>query len=832
MKLSKKILSFLFITFLSFIPYSQTVVNFSYTGAPSIWVVPPCVTSLDIVIAGAEGGGVGGSNGGDGAIITATIPVLPGDIIEIIVGGQGGCPTPGYNGGGTGFNSSDGNPNYGSCGGGGSTNILVNGVLTAVASGGGGCGGGSDVFNGGGNGGCLIGTAGVSTYGAGGGPGTQVAGGAGGAPWAGTPPGGQPGTSGQGGMGGQWQTASGGGGGGGYFGGGGGGNDGCCTGANGGGGGGGGSSLNPGGVCTPGANTGNGYSSITYTPTAPIGGIASAIPTTICDGETTDITLVGYFGTIQWESAPTSAGPFVTVVGEVLDTWTTGSLSSDVCYRAEVSSCGTIAYSDTICITVNPIPVIDAGVDQTVCDGSNVTLTAINPDGATLVWTGGVTDGISFIPPTGTTTTYTVTADLLGCISTDVVDVTSNPYPIIGAGVDVTICDGDLVTLIANNPDGAVISWDGGVIDGTPFLVSSSTYTVTADLLGCISTDNMYVTVNPIPVIGAGPDQTLCQGVITTLNGSGGTSYVWDGGVIDGNPFTPPVGVTTTYTVIGTDANGCQNTDMVDIEVITNPSVVFLADTLIGCDPFTVQFTNLTTPFPGSSCDWNFGNGNTGTGCGVVTNTYNQEGTYDVTLTVTLPGGCQGTVTYTDYIEVISTPIASFGFSGNATIDDPMILFDNTSFNSTTSSWNFGDGSPVSNIEDPSHLFPDVPNVNYIVTLTVENDLGCQDETSKLIIVNDVITFYVPNSFTPDGDELNDVFQPVFYSGYDPYDFHMTIFNRWGEIVFESYDASKSWDGTYGSKTTESGVYVWQIEFKETMSDRKHKHHGHVTVLK
>ena len=76
-------------------------------------------------------------------------------------------------------------------------------------------------------------------------------------------------------------------------------------------------------------------------------------------------------------------------------------------------------------------------------------------------------------------------------------------------------------------------------------------------------------------------------------------------------------------------------------------------------------------------------------------------------------------------------------------------------------------------------------------------------------------------------------FQPVFYSGFDKYDFHLMIFNRWGEVVFESYNAEKGWNGHYGDGgLVQDGVYVWQIEFKEAMSDRRHTHRGHVTVLK
>jgi gliding motility-associated-like protein len=120
-----------------------------------------------------------------------------------------------------------------------------------------------------------------------------------------------------------------------------------------------------------------------------------------------------------------------------------------------------------------------------------------------------------------------------------------------------------------------------------------------------------------------------------------------------------------------------------------------------------------------------------------------------------------------------------------------------------------------------------------MVTLIAFNQLGCPDTTRELIIVEDVLIFYVPNVFTPDGDEFNEEFFPVFTAGYDVYDYHLTIFNRWGEVIFESYDALYGWNGHYGDGgLVEDGTYVWQIKFGETGTDKKQTVRGHVTVLK
>ena len=177
-------------------------------------------------------------------------------------------------------------------------------------------------------------------------------------------------------------------------------------------------------------------------------------------------------------------------------------------------------------------------------------------------------------------------------------------------------------------------------------------------------------------------------------------------------------------------------------------------------------------------------------------------------------------------------PEASFAFSPQLlNVDETLLEFNNNSLFATSYTWDYGDGSPQDNFIDPTHTYPQVP-ANYIITLWAYNGV-CYDSIQQMIIVEDVIIFYVPNVFTPDHDEFNEGFFPVFTSGYDPFDYHLTIFNRWGEIVFESFDASKGWDGTYSDQgLVQDGVYVWQIEFKETMSDKRHTHRGHVTVLK
>jgi gliding motility-associated-like protein len=604
---------------------SQTA-TFNYTGSMQTWVVPPCVTSINITVAGAKGGG---ANGGLGATLTGTLDVTPGQTLNIFVGGVGlnGNNSGGWNGGGTGFASTDGNVNYNSWGGGGATDIRIGGTSLAerviVAGGGGGRSGGSSPVCGGGAS-CNDGLSGCSTYGSGALGGTQFAGGAGGTPWAGTPPGGSPGSLAQGGQGGLWQTASGGGGGGGYYGGGGGGNDGCCTGANGGGGGGGGSSLFPAGMSCNGAlNAGPGYVTIVYTP----GFVANATNTgPYCPGAMIQLNSLPAnlpAGTTYTWSGPN--GFQSTLPNPTIPNSTTANSGS---YSVQINSPGCSANASTN-VLVNPTPSVNAGQDQSVCQNIPVTL---NASGATSYsWSPAVTNGVSFIPPAGTTT-YTVTGTLNGCTASDQVNVTVSNSPSVNAGNDTTICAGQSIALNATSQAGASLVWSNGAANGVPFIPgSTATYTVTATSgANCNTTDNIVVTISPLPAVWAGLDQTVCAGTNVTLSGLGANAYSWNNGVSNGVSFNPPLGQTT-YTVVGFSAQNCSAVDSVVITVNPSPiPVISGAQTYCQNNPPV-----LSTTLPFSTYSWS-------TGVSTPTSSATQANN-PVTVTVTNQFNCSAT---------------------------------------------------------------------------------------------------------------------------------------------------------------------------------------------
>ncbi len=391
------------------------------------------------------------------------------------------------------------------------------------------------------------------------------------------------------------------------------------------------------------------------------------------------------------------------------------------------------------------------------------------------------------------------------------------------------LCDGELLTLEATSMSGGIVTWDAEVTDGVAFAppVGITTYTATSDNLGdCpFSVD---ITVYDLPeVTASADDEEICLGDFVTLSGAGATSYTWDGDVTNGIAFMPMT--TTTYNVTGTDAAGCENTDAVTITVNPLPNVAFTANVLDGCAPLAVNFTNLV---PGSTYDWSFGDGSTST-VENPSHIYMNVGLYDVTLELTSEAGCSALLTYADYINVKAVPIANFSFNpSELDMMNTTAVFDNSSLNATEYAWTFGDGSGAT-ATDPTHSYPANGNVSYDITLIASNDAGCEDSIVKPILVKDVLLYFVPNTFTPDGDIFNQGFTPVFVSGLDVYDFHLMIFNRWGELVFESYNVAYGWQGAYGSDgLVQEGVYIWKMEFGETMSDKLHTVDGHVTLIK
>ena len=479
---------------------------------------------------------------------------------------------------------------------------------------------------------------------------------------------------------------------------------------------------------------------------------------------------------------------------------------------------------------------------------ANVNIITDEADNCTLsplvVWEGDVSDGNNC--PETITRTYSITDDCgnVTLVTQTIVvnDVTlptaSNPFPISVPGAnDVPAPDPTVVIDEADNCTvEPVVAWVSDVSDGNVCNLETitRTYSVTDDCGNQIFVTQEITILATYPPIDAGADALICEGETITLTAGNpwNVPISWNPSnpPVDGVPFSPTQ--TDTYTVTA-DNLGCISTDDVTITVEPLPVVNFMGDTLSGCAPLTVVFTNNTVSSSAlTDCIWEI-NGETLNGCNTVSYTFTEGGTYDVSLTSTTVNGCSSSMTYTDYIYVEDLPIASFTASPTqvSTIDTE-VEFTNTSEGATNYSWDFGYETVNSTEEHPTHTFPDAETAGYTVELVAYTPLGCSDTAWLVITVQEELIYYVPNTFTPDGDSYNEFFRPIFTSGFDPFDFSLFIYNRWGEIIWESHDASVGWDGTYGGKIVPDGTYTWKIEFKTSATDERVLKTGHVNVLK
>lgn len=264
-------------------------------------------------------------------------------------------------------------------------------------------------------------------------------------------------------------------------------------------------------------------------------------------------------------------------------TWGTGETTASIPAAPTATTTYTVSatvpgcpstLADTLDVVVS-LPTVTAHAPAVVCAEDEVVLYGTGTESFT--WNNGVTDSVAF--DATVTTTYVLTGtDSIGCVDTDTVTMTVNQLPNVNAGADFDVCEGNDVTLTAQGAD--TYTWNNGVTDNVPFEpASTSTYIVTGtDNNGCIKNDTITVTVNLNPVVSAGPDLDLCQGIPHTFSGSGALTYTWDNGVTDGSPAIP---MNTTYTVTGTDLNGCSSSDQMTVTIHNVMSSIFSSGNIL-----------------------------------------------------------------------------------------------------------------------------------------------------------------------------------------------------------------------------------------------------------
>src|SRR3989338_2010058 len=523
------------------------------------------------------------------------------------------------------------------------------------------------------------------------------------------------------------------------------------------------------------------------------------------------------------------------VIGNTAGPVSVCPLTHSTYYFSATDAAGS-TFFDSLILQVNAYPIVNAGADTVICATEMVQLTATTNLGADQ-WL-ALGSGNSFQVSPLVSTTYIYQSDNDGCVSSDSVVVNvSQPAQITAQSTDIScFCAADgTMSVTASGASPFSYNWyatsgaDAPAISGLP---AGWEWVEITDANGCVSTDSAFITQPAVLQISLSGDVVLCSGETTSLTAtaSGGTpgyTFDWNNGLVSGQNYTLIPNAATTVTGSVTDANGCTTSSTINIEVNPLPEANFTGGIQL-CAGVDTIISNTSTG--ATTYQW-FVNGQpSGNAPDLSFNEVN-SGCYAVELIAGNQFGCADTTFQSCAVEIQPTPQSLVYPANNLlTVDNPTVLITDNSTDAGNCAW-YLNGQLLSQPcgVDFTQPFPGLGTYEFVHYAF--NNFGCLDSSSFVIEVREGLTYYVPNAFTPDGDEFNNVFQPVFTSGFDPSDFQLQIFNRWGELVFESHDHQVGWDGTYHGKLAIDGTYTWTINLKDLYSDKRYELVGMVTLI-
>jgi len=284
-------------------------------------------------------------------------------------------------------------------------------------------------------------------------------------------------------------------------------------------------------------------------------------------------------------------------------------------------------------------------------------------------------------------------------------------------------------------------------------------------------------------------------------------------------------------TLTARDTNECIESITKEVPYFPIPRVIVISpSTRTGCVPAAITFENLTDPISEAyEIIWDFGDGTMGQGVS-PTHIYEELGTFPLTISVTSPFGCQIDTTFGDLITTLPSPIANFSADASEVSRlNPIVTFMDESTDAVRWNWLF-DGFGIAFEENPVYTFRESGRKQVRLIVTAAN--GCTDTTFSEILVVPDIAYKLPNAFTPNGDGINDSFFGVGNAD-EAESFYLSIWNRWGELIFETNDAKEGWNGRKlnTGKLAPNGVYVVTVSYVN-YEDVVTNLQGFVTVLR
>lgn len=546
--------------------------------------------------------------------------------------------------------------------------------------------------------------------------------------------------------------------------------------------------------------------------------MATVNPEDICPGESAQIlvTVDPPGTTLEWQDMPTTLScsdcPNPTATPMVTTTYT-------------------IAAKDVPCpsgasVTVNvlPLPLLNLPQNPVLCLGQSIQLNTISEPGVTYAWSPptGLDNPNSATPvatPT-TSTNYTLTTSGAACDIEAAVNVTVVSATI-DVGPDITICanEGATLTAVTTGTPGTV-TWTPGNLTGNSINVNptvTTTYTATiAFSADCFFTDEVTITVLPIPMLDLAENTTICLGESLALNtvSEPGVTYSWSPvtGLNNPNSATPVATptTTTTYTITASNAD-CTIQEPVTITVAAATLDAGPDQTICFGDGATL--TAITTGTPGN-VTWTPGN--------FLGNAFNVNPLTSTTYTATLAFGPDCVESDTVRLTVIpGVSVENITAAPDPTdticIGVPITLKSSATPASAVLTWTIDGGTMPGITGDSVTFVPSVPEGSATFTVIATAANGCSKESAP-VTYDFKRCLAVPNAFTPGSDGVNDTFGPLLF-GSNTEITQFIIFNRWGQKVFESSPGKERWDGKVDGKDAPSDVYVYYIVLQYANGD-------------
>lgn len=496
------------------------------------------------------------------------------------------------------------------------------------------------------------------------------------------------------------------------------------------------------------------------------------------------------------------------------------------------NGCKDTAYS---AINVGSLQVDIFPESPIICTGDSILLTAFG--GISHNWSpvtglsAGNEDTVYAAP--AVTSTYYVTADSSGCIGTDSVTVIVNNLPQLSISpVNPGICRGDSIDLIVSGANTYAWSPSAGLNVAAGDSVTASpdtiiTYYIQGNLMGCYGTDSVTVTVHSLPTAGIFPGEpVICENDSILLSASGADTYSWFpaeniSDSIGKNVYVHPPD-TFSYSVVGVDSNGCADTASVTVIVNFNS----LADAGNDIGFCTSDSGIIGKPaIPGCTYLWEPSTGLKSVDSsmtGIINVNLSDSTDSRLYFLTVVKNDCPDTDTVR--VSVYPEPKAICEVTPVNAGAGSYISFESNSLNADKCTWHFGNGD---SLDGCSTLYAYHKEGTYEIKLQVYSPYGCYSDTVCRAEITE-FSFYIPNSFTPDGDGINDYFS---IAGRNILNFRMMIFDRWGNLVFQTDNIEHRWDGKIKNQLAKEDVYVYKMEFTD-IAENTYKRMGRVALLR